>query len=366
MQFRNILSIIYSFFSIFRMELKGKYNYIKGKSLRFGYKVWCLNEPEGYLINFEVYQGRNPRINPGFDKPFGKCVSPLLQMIHEFPDHIKELSFSFYFDNLFTGVPVLEYLKSIGHYATGTIREMRIPHNCPLPTNKAVNKMERGTIHSTVLKDHNISIVKWRDNKCVAVASTLFGNDPVSKATRFNREERQRVQLDRPHSIENYNKYMGGVDRMDQNISYYRCGQLYNFIAQDHKRIKNPFIFTGVRKNKWWWSIFTWLVDVSVQNAWLLQKKAGYNTSHLQFRRNIAMHYCNSVSLRMSNTSAVPRQSIPECDRYDRNDHYPIDCNRRRCQVPTCNSRSRVKCEKCDVGLCISPCFKNYHICRQI
>lgn len=99
MQFRNIFSIIYSFFSICRMELKGKYNYIKGKSLRFGYKVWCLNEPEGYLINFEVYQGRNPRINPGFDKPFGKCVSPLLQMIHEFPDHIKELSSSFYFDN---------------------------------------------------------------------------------------------------------------------------------------------------------------------------------------------------------------------------------------------------------------------------
>jgi hypothetical protein len=37
--------------------------FIRGKPVRFGYKVWSLNTPSGYLINFEVYQGNNPREN---------------------------------------------------------------------------------------------------------------------------------------------------------------------------------------------------------------------------------------------------------------------------------------------------------------
>lgn len=52
--------------------------FIKGKPLRFGYKVWCLNTPRGYLISFEIYHGKNARIYPEFVKKKGKCVSPLL------------------------------------------------------------------------------------------------------------------------------------------------------------------------------------------------------------------------------------------------------------------------------------------------
>lgn len=125
--------------------------------------------------------------------------------------------------------------------------------------------------------------------------------------------------------------------------------------------MKTLLIFQGIRKNKWWWSIFTWLLDVSVQNAWLLQRKAGYNITQLQFRRNIAMHYCNSVSIRVAN-KVGSRQNIPLCDRFDGVDHYPCDSTKRRCQGLDCNRRSRVKCEKCDAALCIYPCFKNYHI----
>lgn len=34
--------------------------FIRGKPIRFGYKVLCLNTPDGYLIDFDVYQGKNP------------------------------------------------------------------------------------------------------------------------------------------------------------------------------------------------------------------------------------------------------------------------------------------------------------------
>lgn len=122
------------------------------------------------------------------------------------------------FDNLFTGIPVLDYLKKLGHNGTGTMREMRISHNCPLSTNKEMNKGDRGEMETVTLKDYNISITKWRDNKCVCVGSTMYGRDPVSEAWRSIRELKQRIELDRPNSIEKYNKFMGGVDQMDQNI----------------------------------------------------------------------------------------------------------------------------------------------------
>lgn len=34
--------------------------FIRGKPIRFGYKMWCLNSADGYLINFNIYQGKLP------------------------------------------------------------------------------------------------------------------------------------------------------------------------------------------------------------------------------------------------------------------------------------------------------------------
>lgn len=32
--------------------------FIRGKPIRFGYKMWCLNSSDEYLINFDIYQGK--------------------------------------------------------------------------------------------------------------------------------------------------------------------------------------------------------------------------------------------------------------------------------------------------------------------
>lgn len=56
--------------------------FIRGKPIRFGYKMWCLNCPSVYLVNFDFYQGNNPRGNPIFEREFGKCVAPLISMMN--------------------------------------------------------------------------------------------------------------------------------------------------------------------------------------------------------------------------------------------------------------------------------------------
>ena len=45
---------------------------IRMKPIRFGYKIWCLNSPLGYLVDFEVYEANTIWIqNMVFEQSFG-------------------------------------------------------------------------------------------------------------------------------------------------------------------------------------------------------------------------------------------------------------------------------------------------------
>lgn len=59
--------------------------FLKGKPIRFGYKVWSLNTVSGYLVNFDVYQGKSLEMPEDMDFVFGKPTAPLVKMIQEFP-----------------------------------------------------------------------------------------------------------------------------------------------------------------------------------------------------------------------------------------------------------------------------------------
>lgn len=69
----------------------------------------CLNTASSYFVNFDIYQGKNPRGNLIYEKQFGKCIALLISMRDELPE--KELPYRLYFDNLLTGFNVLYYLK---------------------------------------------------------------------------------------------------------------------------------------------------------------------------------------------------------------------------------------------------------------
>lgn len=121
--------------------------FLPGKSIRFGFKMWCINSNDGYLLNFDLYQGSNPKITAIDDQLFGKCSSPFIMMLDEFPEKIKKLPYHFFFDNLFSGVNLFRYLEICGYSATGTFRENSIPHSKKqeaerqvVPKGKAIKK----------------------------------------------------------------------------------------------------------------------------------------------------------------------------------------------------------------------------------
>lgn len=142
-----------------------------------------------------------------------------------------------------------------------------------------------------------------------------------------------------PKLISDYNKYMGGVDRSDQNIGLYK---------------------TTVRGKKWYMPLFSHSVDMACTNAWQLHKQSGGKLDHLAFRRRVALNLLETYG--KSNTpSNIRRQGSHHTDsRFDRLDHFIVEqSNRTRCGM--CHKKSGTRCEKCDIGLHVR-CFKQYHI----
>ena len=109
--------------------------YIKGKAIKFGYKVCCLDTNNGYLIQCDPYSGKgdyNPKLGLG-----GSVVTKLIQKL---PSDFK---FNVTFDNLFTSLNLLKMLAENGIGGTETLRAS-CRDKCLIKDNKAIGKESRG------------------------------------------------------------------------------------------------------------------------------------------------------------------------------------------------------------------------------
>ena len=112
--------------------------FIRGTTIRFGYKNWVLCSDDGYPFKVIVYQGKtDANKNEG---PLGaRVVKELLEVVND------DMLHDVYFDNFFTSIPLLEDLKRLSLPETGTMRVNRLP-GLPLPAPKVMEKKERGTM----------------------------------------------------------------------------------------------------------------------------------------------------------------------------------------------------------------------------
>jgi len=103
---------------------------------------------------------------------------------------------------------------------------------------------------------------------------------------------------------------MGGADQMDQNMATYRI---------------------GVRGKKWWWPLFTWLLEISMINSWTIYKKANSKQiSQLDFRHEIVLTYLKRYGTAPMGAGR-PSKSLSSSDsrilddvRYDHLDHLVL------------------------------------------
>ena len=235
--------------------------YMKGKPVRFGFKVWCLCSSQGYLFNSIPYVGKDE----AFDKEMGLGAGVVLQLLDVVENPQEH---EIYFDNFFTSHKLMIRLNERHFFATGTIREPRLIQSI-LEDSKKLSKQERGCYSTAFDQVNKIVSVKWFDNAVVTLASNFDFVEPPVPVKRFSRKERQLITVKQPRLISAYNASMGGVDSLDNFVSAYRI---------------------SVKAKKWWWPYFVNYIDISLTNAWRIHRLIhGNNVSQLDFRRRVAL-----------------------------------------------------------------------------
>ncbi|KAL0830047.1 hypothetical protein ABMA28_003505 [Loxostege sticticalis] len=239
---------------------RGRKQHIHGKPIRFGFKAWVAATRLGDCLRADLYQGRSEVRDVGLGE---HVVTSLTESVKEvFPKH----TFSVFCDIFFTSPSLLSKLQDKNVKVTGTARQNSVD-KCPLKDVKSFKKEPRGSYDYRLDKNDNICAVRWNINNVVTLLSNEFGVNPIQKARRYSVTQKQRIEIDQPNVVYQYNKYMGGVDRLDANVGVYRI---------------------AIRGKKWYSCILTWLIDVTINNSALLARSLGASVDTLEFRRLIA------------------------------------------------------------------------------
>ena len=270
---------------------------------------------------------------------------------------ISGLGHHIYMDNYYTSPALFSRLRSLGFGACGTLRLTR--RGVPAEAKSRLEKGER----RLVPVDEGMSVVQWHDKRVVSVLSTIHDDTPVPVERRSRRAPGGRETVEKPRAVVEYNKYMGGVDRGDQLLSYY---------GYPH------------RTRKWWRRAFFFLFDAAVVNSYTLyrQKQQGGRTlTHEQFRIALAkdlLAAANSPSQAPpssgSSSSRGHRQEVlnPQSRLHER--HFPGQLGKTAtgkqiqhdCTV--CSKRkgrgrktTTFCCKQCQLPMCVVPCFELHH-----
>ena len=130
-------------------------------------------------------------------------------------------------------------LHDLGFGACGTVRIYRRGIPAILKSTLA-----KGDVESMLA-------LKWMDKRPVSMLTTIHDDTMTTKVRLTHRAEGGQEEIRKPVVIEEYNRFMGGVDRSDQLLSYYGFA---------HRTVK------------WWRRALFHLLDMAVVNAYVLHK----------------------------------------------------------------------------------------------
>ena len=326
------------------------------KPIKRGYKLWVRADMDGYISKFDVYQGKTDTSSGdsednSTEQEFGLGEQVVQTMTKDLFGKYHQV----YFDNFFTSIPLMEYLKANGVDACGTIRSHRkcLPHDL-----KADSNMVRGEYDYRVTKQ-GIVFYKWKDNKSVFLVSNFHGTE--ASAVSRTQKDGSKKQFLCPAAVKEYNENMGGVDKADMLCAVHGLDR---------------------KSKKWWHRIFFGIIDRTLINAYVAYCKIeSSKITTLEFRRLVAQTLITlaqppkvgrpalSVTPPVSKKRRSSEFSVPKSIRLqNRGAHWVIyDKKRGRCEECQRNkveSRPHSLCSMCKVFLCCNEkknCFAAFH-----
>ena len=353
------------------MGFKGRVSflqYLPKKPTKWGMKAYVLaDSSNGYVYNWKLYTGRYITItihswvaiihkllfDAGKDKslPPGEKSHPhtvvleLLQGLEGRGHHV-------YVDNYYTSPALFSDLQDKGFGACGTVRANR--RGLPIEIKATLARGE--TI--SVPMDKSMMALKWMDKRPVTMLSTIHDDSMTTKIRRKRRREGEKEEILKPVVVDQYNQFMGGVDRSDQLLSYY---------GFSHRTVK------------WWRRAAFHLLDMAVVNTYVLYSSVqkGKKLTHEQFRIELAKELLLQASVKVSDDmpachGRLQRPLPPQARLTDRHfpSHLPPSPSKRRGQkecVVCSKKRGRARkttsfmCNECHHPMCVTPCFELYH-----
>ena len=161
---------------------------------------------------------------------------------------------------MYTSPTLFAILSASGIGACGTLRTNRkgVPHSIK------TSKLSKGDV-VTATTEGDMLFLKWKDKREV---STIHDDCSVLKERHSRLVSGGTEEICKPYAIDQYNKFMGGVDKQDQFLSYYGFSR---------------------RTVKWWKKVFFHLLDTAVVNAYITythSQQSSKKLTHVQF-----MHY---------------------------------------------------------------------------
>ena len=307
--------------------------YIPLKRARFRIKMFSLCENSGYLWNSYVYLGKEPDRH-ATDRQLVNRLGLSGAVIPRLMENLLDKGYHVYVDNWYTSEALFTYLSEHDTAACGTARKNRLK----LPATFTTPNLPKG--EHRFRRHENMLAIRFNDKKEIYFLSTIH------KANVINTRKRDRhgnvvrkLQL-----VDDYNKYMGGVDRNDEMIGTYSC----------------------MRKSmKWTKKVAFHFIEEGLLNAHILYAKEGGRKPLLRFKLECINFLLAASASEPSAPTASDRFSgrhFPELIPPTQSKQHP----QKRCIVCTSNKKrkeSRYQCGDCahKPGLCPAPCFKIYH-----
>jgi hypothetical protein len=146
------------------------------------------------------------------------------------------------------------------------------------------------------------------------------------------------ITLSVPTALKDYNKYKGGVDTLDQRLSYYSLPR---------------------KSRRWWPRLAWWLIDVAIANAHrLYQIQIDPNCTGMAFRLKLMHELAGDVAP----TPAVVQRKRRTSDPSTCPSHHLLQSNDRHdcsmCSRPSAHRKqTRFFCDECQVFVCPVPCY---------
>ncbi|KAF5925172.1 piggyBac transposable element-derived protein 1 isoform X1 [Diceros bicornis minor] len=242
--------------------------FLNGKPIRIGYKIWCGTTTQGYLVWFEPYQEESTvmadrDLDLGLGGNLVMNFADVLLERGQYPYHLC-------FDSFFTSIKLVSALKKKGVRATGTIRENRT-EKCPLMNVEHMKKMKKGYFDFQVEENDEIILCRWHGNGIISLCSSAVGIEPVNEISCIA-DGKEIPQISQPAIVKLYDECREGVAKMDQIISKYRV---------------------RIRSKKWYSILVSYMIDVAMNNAWQLHRACnpGASLDLLDFWRYVAHFY---------------------------------------------------------------------------